>query len=199
MDRWTQAKMNDLAVEERANLGLTVSEPLDLCLLAEEYGIPIYGLTDLADEQAREAVAYFSQDRSHRWSAALLPIGPSRVIIENDAHAPVRRRSSIGHELSHHLLEHRFAEMILTDDGCRRFDPKLEDQATYLSGQLLIPEQAARRAAFDGWTNDQVAERFGVSTQFAQMRMKGVRVFAQRALKKQVASHARAPADRLDC
>lgn len=189
MQRWTQVKMNDLAEEERANLGLTVFEPLDLSLLAEEYGIPIYCLVDLADEQACEAVAYFSQDASHRWSAALIPIGASRVIIENDTHALVRRRSSIGHELSHHLLEHPFGEMILTDDGCRRFDPKLEDQATYLSGQLLIPEQAARPAAFDGWTNDQVAERFGVSTQLAQMRMKGVRVFAQRALRKQAASH----------
>jgi hypothetical protein len=190
MERWTQAMMRDLAVEERANLGLTAFEPLDLHRLADEYGVRIYCLADLADE-AGDAIAYFSQDGSHRWSAALIPIGPSRVIIENDTHAPVRRRSSIGHELSHHLLEHPFQEMILTDDGCRRFDAKLEDQATYLSGQLLIPEQAARRAAFDGWTNEQLAERFDVSTQFAQMRMKGVRVLAQRTLKKQSAGRGR--------
>jgi IrrE N-terminal-like domain len=158
--------MNDMAAEERANLGLTVFEPIDLNRLAEEYGIPIYCLADLADEQACAAVAYFSQDGSPRWSAALIPIGSARLIIENDTHAPVRRRSSI---------------------GCRRFDAKLEDHATYLSGQLLVPEEAARRAAFDGWTNEQVADRFQVSTQFAQMRMKGVRVFAQRALKKQAA------------
>jgi len=52
--------------------------------------------------------------------------------------------------------------MILTGDGCRRFDAKLEDHATYLSGQLLVPEEAARRAAFDGRTNEQVADRFQV-------------------------------------
>jgi hypothetical protein len=191
VERWTQVKMRDMAVEERANLGLTAFDSLDLHLLAKEYGIPIYCLADLADEQARDAVSYFSQHGSHRWSAALIPIGPSRVIIENDNHVLVRRRSSIGHELSHHLLEHPFSGMILTGDGCRRFDRKLEDQATYLSGQLLIPEQAARRAAFDAWTNDQVAEQFEVSTQFAQMRMKGVRVLAQRALRKQAASRPR--------
>jgi Zn-dependent peptidase ImmA (M78 family) len=179
--------MNDLAAGERGNLGLTPFEPLDLHRLAKEYGVRIFCLADLADEQSRDAVAYFSQDGSQRWSAALIPIGPRRVIIENDTHAVVRRRSSIGHELSHHLLEHPFQEMLLTDDGCRRFDAKLEDQATYLSGQLLIPEQAARRAAFDEWTNNQVAERFQVSTQFAQMRMKGARVFAKRALRKQAA------------
>lgn len=44
--------MNDLAMEERANLGLTAFEPLDMHLLAEEYGIPIYCLADLADEQS---------------------------------------------------------------------------------------------------------------------------------------------------
>ena len=190
MERWTQAKIRALAVEERANIGLTLFERLDLHRLADEYGVRIYSLADLADEQAREAIAYFSREASHRWSAALIPIGPSRVIIENDTHAPVRRRSSIGHELSHHLLEHPFTEVILTDEGCRRFDARLEGQATYLSGQLLIPEQAARRAAFDRWTNEQVAERFDVSTQFAQMRMKGVRVLAQRALKKQATARA---------
>lgn len=185
MERWTQAKMNDLAMEERANLGLTAFEQLDLHQLAKEYGVSIYSLADLADEQACDAVAHFSQEGSSRWSAALIPAGSGRIIIENDSHQPVRRRSSIGHELSHHLLEHPFAEVLLTDDDCRRFNPKLEGEATYLSGQLLVPEGAARRAAFDGWTNDQVAEHFDVSTQFAQMRMRGVRVFAERALKKQ--------------
>jgi Zn-dependent peptidase ImmA (M78 family) len=188
VERWTQARMNDLAAEERANVGLSPFEPLDVHRLAEEYGVAIYCLAELDDDQAHDAVAYFSQDGWRRWSAALIPIGSRRVIIENDSHPLVRRRSSIGHELSHHLLEHPFVEMLLTDLGCRRFDAKLEGQATYLSGQLLVPEQAALKAAFDAWTNEQVADHFGVSTQFAQMRMKGTRVLAQRALRKQAAA-----------
>ena len=39
--------------------------------------------------------------------------------------------------------------------------------------------------AFRGWDNAAVAEQFGVSLQFAQMRMKGARVMAANALKKQ--------------
>lgn len=185
MDRWTQAKMKDLAKEERASLGITVYEPLDTNALAREHGIRVYSLADLADKQSAGAVAYFSREGAARWSAALIPIGSARIIIENDSHHLLRRRSSVAHELSHHLLEHPFAAMSLTVDGCRQFDPRLEDQATYLSGQLLIPEAAALRAAFDGWTNDQVAARYQVSTQFAQMRMKGARVIAERAMKKQ--------------
>jgi hypothetical protein len=186
MEKWTQARMRELAEEERANL----FDPLDPQRLAAEYGVPIYCLSDLAGE-AVDAVTHFSEEGSRRWSAALVPVGSGRLIIENDTHELPRRRSSIGHELSHHLLEHPFEQLILTDDRCRRFEPKLEDQATYLSGQLLIPEPAARRAAFDGWNNEKVADRFQVSTQFAQMRMKGVRVFAERALKKQASSRAR--------
>jgi hypothetical protein len=40
-------------------------------------------------------------------------------------------------------------------------------------------------AAFRGATNEQVAARFGVNTQFAQMQMPGARSFAVRALAKQ--------------
>jgi hypothetical protein len=38
--------------------------------------------------------------------------------------------------------------------------------------------------AFKSWTNEQVAAKFGVSEQFAQMRMYGQRVRANRASRK---------------
>lgn len=75
--------------------------------------------------------------------------------------------------------------MLLTEDGCRRFDKTMEKQATFLAGQLLLPDAAAKRSAFDGKTNAQIAAAYGVSEQFAQMRMSGMRVMAQRALAKQ--------------
>lgn len=179
--------MQKLAEEERRHLGLADFQALDPHRLADEYGVPVYSLDDLANE-APEAAAHFSQRGARRWSAALIPIGSSRVIIENNTHASVRRRSSIGHELGHHLLEHPFETLILADDQCRRFDPKREKEATFFAGHLLIPEAAAKRAAFQDWSNQQVAEKFEVSVQFAQMRMKGVRVLAQRALKRQAAN-----------
>ncbi len=123
--------------------------------------------------------------RQNAWSAALVPVGRRRLIIENTAHPLVRRRSSIGHELGHYLLEHEFDSVLLTEDGCRRYDREKEKQATFLSGELLIPWKAATRAAFDDKTNEEVALEFGVSTQFAQMRMSGARVLARNALAKQ--------------
>lgn len=111
----------------------------------------------------------------------LLPIGTARIIVENDNHEPVRRRSNIAHELGHHLLEHPFDQAILGEDHKRVFDDKQEKEATFMAGELLIPLKAAERMAFDGWDNPRVANRYGVSEQFAQMQMKGQRVRAQRA------------------
>ncbi len=78
--------------------------------------------------------------------------------------------------MSHHLLEHEFSDVLLTDDGCR----KNEKDANFLASELLVPCQAALKAAFAGRTNEEVAAIYGVSTQFAQMCMKGARVHAQR-------------------
>ena len=184
--RWTQAKMREVAEEERAQLGLGVFEPLDPYRLAEEHGIPVYAIDELADcDRSDRAVQHFTQVRKGAWSAALVPIGRRRLIIENRSHAPVRRRSSIGHELGHFLLEHPFDTILLTETGCRRFDPALEKQAMFVAGELLVPWKAAVKAAFDDWTNEQVSQQFGVSQQFAQMRMYGARAFARNARIKQ--------------
>ncbi len=71
------------------------------------------------------------------------------------------------------------------EDGCRRFDVVKEKEAKYLSGQLLISDDAAKRAAFDDRTNAEVAATYGVSEQLAQMRMSGAHVMARQALAKQ--------------
>ncbi|MFD9324216.1 ImmA/IrrE family metallo-endopeptidase [Streptomyces sp. NPDC060053] len=46
-----------------------------------------------------------------------------------------------------------------------------EKQAAALSGELLIPMAAAIGAALSGRTDEQVAEQFDVSLQFAAWRM----------------------------
>ncbi|WP_410630980.1 ImmA/IrrE family metallo-endopeptidase [Amycolatopsis sp. cmx-4-83] len=178
--------MRKVAAEERAGLGLSRHAPLDPYLLAEEHGIRVYPIDELGDcPRADVAVRYFTSVRSTMWSAAIIPVGTCRIIIENTAHSEARRRASLAHELAHHLLEHEFAELLMGEDGCRRFDLAKEKEAKYLSGQLLVPDDAATRAAFDDKDNAQVAAFYGVSEQFAQMRMSGARVMARHARAKQ--------------
>ncbi|GAA3251128.1 hypothetical protein GCM10017691_63660 [Pseudonocardia petroleophila] len=183
---WTQQKMREVAAEERSEQGVTPRERLDPYTLAVTHGIDIYAIDELPGEHCSHfAVEHFTSVRQAAWSAALVPIGSARIILENVSHDPRRRRSSIAHELGHFLLEHDFHDVLLTDDGCRQFSSAHEKQAKYFSGELLLPEKAARWAAFRGWTNDLVAEHFDVSIEFAQWRMSGARVYARRALERQ--------------
>lgn len=174
--------MREVAQEERTVLGLGAVDPFDPYALAEEHGIPVYALRSLPEfGLGSEALSHFTSRDASAWSAALVPLHAARVIIENDAHALVRRRSNIAHELGHHLLEHPFDNVILGEDHRRQFNEQQEKQATFMAGELLIPLAAAERMAFKGWDNARVAEAYGVSEQFAQMQMKGQRVRARRA------------------
>lgn len=183
--RWTQALMRGVAQEERDALRLGATDPFDPYALAEEHGIAVYTLSDLPEfGLGAQALSYFTVRDSSAWSAALVPLGTARIIIENESHSLVRRRSNIAHELGHYLLEHPFDSVILGEDHKRQFNDEQEKQATFMAGELLIPLAAAERMAFDGWDNARVAAAHGVSAQFAQMQMKGQRVRAQRAAQK---------------
>lgn len=183
--RWTQAQMREIAQEERAGLELGPFDPFDPYALAKEHGIGVYTLGSLRKFNiGTEAFRHFTVRASSAWSAALVPFGSARIIIENESHALVRRRSNIAHQLGHYLLEHPFDSVILDEDHKRQFDDQQEKQATFMAGELLIPLAAAERMAFDGWDNARVAEAYGVSKQFAQMQMKGQRVRAEREAQK---------------
>ena len=183
--RWTQTLMREVAQEERAGIGLGATDPFDPYALADAHGIAVYTLGSLSEfGVSADALNHFTFRDSSAWSAALVPLQTVRIIVENDTHAAVRRRSNIAHELGHHLLEHSFNNVILGEDHKRQFNAEQEKQATFMAGELLIPLAAAERMAFDGWDNPRVASAYGVSEQFAQMQMKGQRVRAQRAADK---------------
>jgi len=182
--RWTQKLMREVAQEERQALGLVPTDKFDPYQLAAEHGIPVYSLSELVGwDLSEEAHDHFFTNRTGNWSAALVPLGRGRLIVENDGHAQVRRRASIAHELGHHLLEHEFSEALMGDHSLL-FDVAKEKQATFMAGELLVPDSAAFKAAYAGWSNAEVAHSYGVSEQFAQMQMKGPRVVAQRSARK---------------
>jgi len=181
----------EITLEVREELGVDVFAPLDPYALAELYGIEI---TDLSNPcLPPESVRHFTEERPHVFSGALVPLQPSgALIIENHVHHPRRRRSTIAHEMAHVLLEHPFGLTLTGEDGCRPAAAEIEREATELSGELLIPTDAARLAAFRGWSDRCVADHFRVSVPMARWRMNatGARKIAARSSNKRVREHA---------
>ncbi|MFF4394947.1 ImmA/IrrE family metallo-endopeptidase [Streptomyces sp. NPDC001480] len=60
---------------------------------------------------------YYTSRRPEAWSAALVPVGTARFIVENSAHTLQRRRSNVAHEMSHLLLEYPFEGILFADGG----------------------------------------------------------------------------------
>ncbi|GHF59650.1 hypothetical protein FHX82_000485 [Amycolatopsis bartoniae] len=168
--RGFKKEARELALEVRAELGVEVLAPLDPYALAELYGIEVLDLTHPA--LPAESVRHLTEVRPQVFSAALVPLDPSgAVIIENHVHPLRRRRSTLAHEMAHVLLEHPFGPTLADENGCRSGVRRLEDEAAELSGELLLPTDAARVAALRGWSDHTVANRFQVSVAMAQWRM----------------------------
>lgn len=177
-----------LAAEVRAELGIGPLTPLDPYELAELYGIEVFDLTNPV--LPRESVRYLTEVRPHVFSAALVPTQPSgAVIIENHVQPPRRRRSTMAHEMAHVLLEHPFGPTLTDENGCRAVAREIEEEAAELSGELLIPAEGARTAAFRGWSDRAVGNHFRVSVAMAQWRMNVTGA-------RRIASRWRARADR---
>ncbi|MFF8868017.1 ImmA/IrrE family metallo-endopeptidase [Streptomyces sp. NPDC015139] len=189
MQRGFKAQAKRLALEVRQELGLTAHARLDPYELAELYGVRVFALDDVASApELAGALRHFTEVRPEAFSAAVIPVGHGRVILENSAAEPPRRASTLAHEMSHILLEHSFTTLLRTSGKeCRESDREQENEAAELSGELLLPTEAAHRLARRSATDEDAAALFGVSVEFARWRMNttGARIINRRARARQ--------------
>lgn len=88
MQRGFKTHAKRLALEIRAEVDTAPSAPFDPWNLAELYGIPVYDFDNLADSDCPvAALRYFGGRGAERFSAALVPVGTGRLVIENSHHA----------------------------------------------------------------------------------------------------------------
>lgn len=173
----------EVAREVRAELDLGPTAPFDPHVLAAHLAIPILPLSVFATELPA-AVRYFSGRGAGEFSAATVFSGTERLIVHNDAHAPVRQASDLSHELSHALLFHE-PKPALDTLGCRDWDPDAEDEADFLTGVLLVPEEVTIAVIRRGLTVAAAAEGYGVSVALMRWRINvtGARMRVSRAQK----------------
>lgn len=168
MQRGRKAQLARLAVEVRREIGATPTDPIDPRVIAELYGFKVLPASGLG--LPPDVLLGLVMSLSERWSGATVSDGRCTLILENDFHPVGRRNATIAHEVSHILLEHSLQSHVAYERHCGA-GKDLEDEADSLAGELLIPSDAARRAARVGASDDQVAEHFGVSVPFARWRM----------------------------
>lgn len=163
-----RADAERLAIELRGELGLDRHSRIDPYDLAELYGIPVVGVSDL--DVPDRFPGYFTGEESVSWSATTVFAGSRRLIVLNDGHGDRRLANSLSHELAHLFLEHEPAP-VADEDGTRTWDDTMEAEADELGAQILIPDETAKELTIRGYSAEDIADRFGVSCDLASWRM----------------------------
>lgn len=170
-----------IAREIRGELLLASASPLNVFDLAEHLAIPILPMSELA-AAIPDSVEYFNEKAKSTFSAATIFLGTVRIIIHNDSHSLGRQASNIAHELAHALLLHPPAPA-LDDKKNRTWNSRIEEEANWLSGTLLIPEEAALFIVRNRWSDSCAALEYGVSKEMIRYRVRvtGARLRIQRS------------------
>ncbi|MGQ4479370.1 ImmA/IrrE family metallo-endopeptidase [Streptomyces sp. SAS_276] len=166
--RGFKTEANSLSLEVRSELRLGALDRLDPFALADHLAIPVIPLSAMA--AASPGANHLLNDEPDVFSAVTVFAGSKRTIVHNDGHSSGRISSDITHETSHGLLQH-CPTPALDARGCRLWDQDIEDEAQFLSGALLVPEDAALVIARGRFTKPEAAARFGVSEQMIQYRL----------------------------
>lgn len=175
--RGFKTEANSIARAIRSELNLPFAAALNPWKLAEHLAIPVISLSKMQD-LAPKAVRYFSQTNSSEFSAVTVFEGTKRLIVYNDAHTPGRQASNISHELSHGILLHSPGPA-LNENGCRNWDEDMENEADWLSGALLISEEAALSVARKEMDISEAAIYYGVSEKMLKWRLQITGAYAR--------------------
>ena len=166
--RGFQTEANGIVRELRAELGISQLERLNTFALANHLSVPVLGLSQLTSVPS--AVSYLTDVEGKAFSAVTVFNGKRRTIVHNDSHILPRQHSNLAHELSHAILLHT-PTVALDDTGCRLWNQDIEDEATWLGGALLVPEELTLKIARGAKTQNDAAWELGVSASLITFRI----------------------------
>lgn len=184
MRRGFKAQAERNAAAARAALGLAEAAPLDPWTYAEYLNVNVLDFASLGLQ--REVILQLTETDASSWSALTLQEGDVFVVVINPAHAKVRQRNDLAHELSHILLRHVPArvdvapsKLLLLSD----YSDEQEQEADWQAGALLVPRDGLVQSRSRQQSVADIAEYFGVSTTLCEwrLRMTGVDVQMRRS------------------
>ena len=159
-----------LAIAVRHDLGLDPLAPIDCAEICKDLGIPIVTVPELVSSGASPHSIQRILAPHAKFSAMTVAAGTRRLIVYNPRHPAGRRANSLAHELSHILLEHPMLPA-LGEGGCRVWDSRLEAEADWQAGTLLVPREAGLAWMRSNGSLEEGAIHFGVSVQLFQWRV----------------------------
>jgi Zn-dependent peptidase ImmA (M78 family) len=187
-ERGFKAWCERTAVATRLELRLEPHAPLSARALAQHLGVELITPHDLPALSVSDLRQLMHTDRSG-WSAVSFTMDGRTTVIYNSTNSRGRQSSDIMHEISHILRQHEPTQIILSDTApfaMRSFDAKQEDEANWLGWTLLLPRPVLEHCADVDLRADQIAERYEVSEQLVNFRLRMTGIERQRRQRANV-------------
>lgn len=170
----SKEELEKTAERFRKDLGLDESEPLDsLKLDVQDIEIVRLTQTNCLDQST---VRRLSTDACGEWSAMSVPLDEHQnrwAVLLNDCHKIERQRVTVLEEIWHILLGHKLTKIAkIAEAYGRTFDQVEEHDAYYLASATLLPRSAVTKAVVKRMTSEEIAARFGTSTELVDYRIK---------------------------
>ena len=170
--RGFKTRCENIAQSIRTDLALDPTDPLSVDDLADYLGAQIITPHDVPGMPGK-ALRVLLEDDADDWSALTISGHSSALIIHNPTHSAGRRSSNIAHELAHILLRHSPSVLMFAPDGTwalRTYDEQQEEEATWLSGCLLLPRPALLLIAEANLDIREATARYEVSERLLRYR-----------------------------
>lgn len=178
--RGFKTRCEALSLQIRHRLGVGPGDVMEPEALAAYVGVTLWTLQELASLTA-SVRSRLEGEFSSEWSAVTIVAGSNPVIVFNSSHSRRRRASTLMHELAHILLDHMPGNMFFGAGGMalRTYDPAQESEADWLAGCLLLPREALLAARKVGDSDEELCERYCVSSDMLRFRINATGVDRQ--------------------
>ena len=161
------------AVELRKVLGLSKIDPLNAFQLANHFGITVWSTSDISG-LSDDDIRYLTVEDDDSWSALTMRIKAEHLIIYKDINDTARINSVVMHELTHIILGHELSKAVKIEDELltpENFSQEQENEADWFGGTLLLPRPALLHILKSNLTENEIREKFMVSTQMFKYRV----------------------------
>lgn len=183
MRRGFKAEAERSALAAREQLGVGPMDPIDPWAYADMLGVIVLSFEDLGLEQKHVQQLLHKDPES--WSGLTLKEGDRHFVLVNPTHTAARQVSTMMHEIAHIVLSHVPKQVDISAAGLMLlsdYPAEQEEEADWLAAAVLLPRDALCHFRRLSWTNAEICQHFGVSTQLCdwRLRMTGVDVQMKR-------------------
>lgn len=182
LERGFKAWAERTSLALRRELGITADDSLCPYRLSESLDVEIWTPSQVPGI-TQEVLEQLLKNDPWGWSATSFQVNGKCIVIYNPRHSSGRQTSDLMHELSHLILAHQPATIILSlqleNVRLRSFDQKQEDEANCLAWALLLPREGLFRAKRSRKSVEQIAEQYGVTSTLVKYRLNSTGVERQ--------------------